>query len=97
MKDFLLTAAELRERGGGKWRRHPPQVLPAFVADMDFKVAPAVHEAMRRFTDRQDYERLKKETGASVYLIVGNDYNVVVTNLPPAEREAAQTLDLAIR
>ena len=28
---------------------------------------------------------------------VGNDYNVVATNHPPAEREAAQTLDLASR
>jgi hypothetical protein len=49
------------------------------------------------FTDRENYERLKKDAGASVYLIVGNDYNVVATNHPPAEREAAQTLDLARR
>jgi hypothetical protein len=49
------------------------------------------------FTDRENYEKLKKEAGMSVYLIVGNDYNVVVTNHPPAEREAAQTLDLASR
>lgn len=55
MREFLLSAAELRERGGGKWRRYPPDVLPAFVADTDFKVAPAVQAALRRFTDRQDY------------------------------------------
>ncbi|HET7420816.1 MAG TPA: PatB family C-S lyase [Candidatus Dormibacteraeota bacterium] len=55
MTDFLLSAAELRERGGGKWRRYPPDVLPAFVADCDFKVAPAVQAALRRFVDRQDY------------------------------------------
>ena len=55
MRDFLLTVAELRARGGGKWRRHPADVLPAFVADMDFKVAPAVQAALRRFVDRQDY------------------------------------------
>jgi hypothetical protein len=47
------------------------------------------------FTDRENYERLKTDAGASVYLIVGNDYNVVATNHPPAEREAVQTLDLA--
>jgi cystathionine beta-lyase len=52
---FLLTEAELRARGGGKWRRHPPDVLPAFVADTDFKVAPAVQAALRRFVDHQDY------------------------------------------
>ena len=55
MREFLLTAAELRERGGGKWRRYPADVLPAFVADADFKVAPAVQAALARFVERQDY------------------------------------------
>jgi cystathionine beta-lyase len=55
MNDFLLTAEELRARGGGKWRRYPPDVLPAFVADLDFKVAPAVQAALERFVERQDY------------------------------------------
>ena len=55
MTDFVVSAAEMRARGGGKWRRHPPDVLPAWVADMDFKVAPAVQGALRRFVDRQDY------------------------------------------
>jgi cysteine-S-conjugate beta-lyase len=30
-------------------------VLPAFVADLDFKVAPPVQAALRRFIDQQDY------------------------------------------
>ena len=55
MPDFLVSAAEMRARGGGKWRRYPPDVLPAFVADVDFNVAPAVQAALRRFVDRQDY------------------------------------------
>jgi cystathionine beta-lyase len=55
MNDFLLTEAELRTRGGGKWRKYPTDVLPAYVADMDFKVAPAVQGALKRFIDRQDY------------------------------------------
>jgi cysteine-S-conjugate beta-lyase len=55
LKNFLLSEAELRERGGGKWRRYPPDVLPAFVADTDFKVAPAVQAALQRFIERQDY------------------------------------------
>ncbi len=55
MESFLLTVDELRARRGGKWRTHPPEVLPAFVADMDFKVAPAIQEAMRQFVDKQDY------------------------------------------
>jgi cysteine-S-conjugate beta-lyase len=55
MHDFLLTADELRARGGQKWQKYPPDVLPAFVADMDFKVAPAVQSAFARFVDHQDY------------------------------------------
>jgi len=30
-------------------------VLPAYIAELDFKVAPAVQAALRRFTDLQDY------------------------------------------
>ena len=55
MPDFLVSAAEMSARGGGKWRRYPPDVLPAFVADTDFKVAPAVQAALQRFVDSQDY------------------------------------------
>lgn len=55
MHEFLLNAAELRARGGGKWGTYPADVLPAWVADMDFRVAPAVHEAIRKFSDTQDY------------------------------------------
>jgi len=55
MEPFLLTIDELRARGGGKWRMHPSDVLPAFVADMDFKVAPAIQDSIRQFVDTQDY------------------------------------------
>ena len=55
MEGFLLSADEMRARTGAKWRMHPPDVLPAFVAEMDFKVAPAVQDAIRDFVDRQDY------------------------------------------
>ncbi|MGA7912922.1 MAG: PatB family C-S lyase [Candidatus Dormiibacterota bacterium] len=55
MKPFLLSADQLRARGGGKWKKYPPEVIPAFVADMDFKVAPSVQNAVKHFTDTQDY------------------------------------------
>src|SRR5256885_594885 len=45
MDDFLLGAGELRARTGAKWRMHPADVLPAFVAEMDFKGAPAIQAA----------------------------------------------------
>jgi len=55
MESFLLTVDELRARRGVKWRMHPPEVLPAFVADMDFKVAPAIQDAIGQLVDTQDY------------------------------------------
>ena len=55
MEQFLLSPDELKARTGAKWRMHPPDVLPAFVAEMDFKVAPAIQEVIRDFVDRQDY------------------------------------------
>lgn len=55
MDPFLLSADELRARSGGKWRKHPSDVIPAFVADMDFKVAPAIQAAVTQLVDHQDY------------------------------------------
>jgi cysteine-S-conjugate beta-lyase len=55
MERYLLSADQLRARGGGKWTKYPANVIPAFVADMDFKVAPAVQAAIERFTHTQDY------------------------------------------
>jgi len=53
--DFLLSADELQARKGAKWRMHPPDVLPSFVAEMDFKVAPAIQDAIRDLVEREDY------------------------------------------
>ena len=55
MERFLLAGDQLRARGGGKWIKYPSDVIPAFVADMDFQVAPSVQEAVKHFTDTQDY------------------------------------------
>jgi cysteine-S-conjugate beta-lyase len=43
-----LDVDELRARPGVKWRGVAPDVLPAWVADMDFRVAPPVAEAIER-------------------------------------------------
>jgi cysteine-S-conjugate beta-lyase len=41
------TLAELRRRKSHKWRTYPPDVLPAFVAEMDFTVAEPIADAVR--------------------------------------------------
>lgn len=55
MESFLLTEDELRARRGGKWKRFARDIIPAFVADMDFKVAPAIQDAVRQLAELQDY------------------------------------------
>ncbi|TQN32199.1 cystathionine beta-lyase [Haloactinospora alba] len=44
----------LRARPGAKWHRVEPDVLPAWVADMDFPVAQPVRDALHRFIDGAD-------------------------------------------
>lgn len=46
MAIFDLTLAELRRRTSMKWRRYGPDVLPAWVAEMDCRPAPAVRETL---------------------------------------------------
>jgi len=41
-----VDLAELRARGGAKWSKYGPDVLAAWVADMDFPPAPPVREAI---------------------------------------------------
>jgi cystathionine beta-lyase len=55
MESFLLTADELRVRNGVKWTMYPSDVIPAFVAEMDFKVAPSIQAAIDELAGKQDY------------------------------------------
>ncbi len=50
----VLDFDVLRARRTMKWSRYPPDVLPAWVAEMDFPLAPAVLEAARRVLDAHD-------------------------------------------
>ncbi|SCL23268.1 cystathione beta-lyase [Micromonospora rhizosphaerae] len=50
----LLTLDELRQRTSVKWRMHPPDVLPLWVAELDVPLAPPVADALRRAVDLGD-------------------------------------------
>lgn len=60
VKDALHAAIDaldetaLRSRRTMKWSRYPDDVLPAWVAEMDYPVAPAVLAAARDVLDRSD-------------------------------------------
>src|ERR1051325_5088462 len=45
----------LRSRRTNKWHKFPDDVLPAWVADMDFGIAPPIAEALARLARNQEY------------------------------------------
>ncbi|HEX8967310.1 MAG TPA: PatB family C-S lyase [Chloroflexota bacterium] len=55
MRSFELSPAELRARAGIKWHLHPEDVLPAWIAEMDFEVAEPIQAALRRLVDERSY------------------------------------------
>jgi cysteine-S-conjugate beta-lyase len=51
----------LRSRRTNKWHKFPDDVLPAWVADMDFGVAPPIAEALARLARNQEYGYAARE------------------------------------
>lgn len=49
-----LSIDELRLRSSEKWREYPADVLPLFVAETDFPLAPQVKAALQRAVDTGD-------------------------------------------
>ncbi|WP_105431388.1 MalY/PatB family protein [Neorhizobium sp. T6_25] len=52
---FLMDEAALRRRRNLKWSSYGENVLPAFVAEMDYAAAPAIADALSRITTNQQY------------------------------------------
>ena len=49
-----LDLDRLRRRRSEKWQLYPPDVLPAFIAEMDYDLAEPVGAALRAAVDRSD-------------------------------------------
>ena len=70
VNSFDLSLDLLRGRQSVKWRKYGPEVLPAWVADMDFAVAHPIRRAMERMVADQDYGYANRpDGGAEGYLI----------------------------
>ncbi len=50
-----VDISRLRRSRGEKWTRYPEDVLPAWVADMDFQVAPPIADYMQRAVADNDF------------------------------------------
>jgi len=53
--DFELSEGALRARRNAKWNLYGADVLPAYVADMDFSVAAPIQAAIERIVRDRDY------------------------------------------
>lgn len=81
---FFDSAPDRRGSGSYKWDSDTdPEVIPLWVADMDFKTAPCVIEALRRRVDH----------GVFGYTLVGKDYYKALTGW--FERRHGYTIDPA--
>jgi cystathionine beta-lyase len=49
-----LSLERLEARRSAKWTTYPADVLPAFVAEMDFPLAPAIREVLHHAIERSD-------------------------------------------
>jgi cysteine-S-conjugate beta-lyase len=49
-----VSLESLRRRTSEKWVRHPPDVLPAHIAEMDFRLAPPVAAALTEAVEHGD-------------------------------------------
>ena len=61
-----ITMDELRRRGSVKWTRGGPDVIGAFVAEMDFGAAPAVDAALRDVIARSDFGYLSEHAATEM-------------------------------
>src|SRR5258708_23393728 len=52
---FELSHSALQARRNTKWNQYDADVLPAFVADMDFAVAAPIQAAIERIVRDRDY------------------------------------------
>src|SRR5690606_8897644 len=65
----LQSVERLRSRGGFKWNSYPDDVLAAWVAEMDFGLAPPIAEALRAAIDAGEvgypYAALEEDTATA--------------------------------
>ena len=52
---FELEQSALQARRNSKWNQYDADVIPAFVADMDFAVAAPIQAAIERIVSQRDY------------------------------------------
>jgi len=68
---FAVDVDRLRRRRTVKWSLYGPDVLAAWVAEMDFDVAPAVRAAILAAVEREDFGYVEADLGELTAATVG--------------------------
>ena len=80
---FLLSEASLRHSGSTKWLKFPGDVLPLWVADMDYAVAPAITVALQeRLSDGLGYFQYHRPEPDMAALLRDKLTSQGITDLP---------------
>jgi len=61
-----ITSDELRRRGSVKWTKGGPDVIGAFIAEMDFGAAPAIEAALRESVARAEFGYLTDQAAGQL-------------------------------
>lgn len=61
--DIILTEQALRQRRNAKWNHYGDDILPAWIAEMDYRVAEPVQKIIDRIAREQDYGYAKRGKG----------------------------------
>ena len=89
-----LSPDALRARGSMKCNRFGPDVLPMWVAEMDYPMAPPVLEAVRRTVERDGYgyaqvdQRVPESFAAFAARRLGMEVNPEWTTVVPQDRKS---------
>jgi cystathionine beta-lyase len=66
MSFATFSLAQLRQRTGAKWKRYGPEVIPCWVADMDFPLAPPIRRYLAGAVEREEFGYPLKSDGEQV-------------------------------
>ena len=81
--------ARLRARRTNKWHKFQPDVLPAWVADMDFGVAPSITAALARLTRDQEYGYAARDGVLAAAFVAAWGGVSAGTPIPPTRSRSA--------
>jgi hypothetical protein len=81
--------ARLRARRTNKWHKFPPDVVPAWVADMDFGVAPSITAALARLTRDQEFGYAARDGVLAAAFVRRMERRFAGTPIPPTRSPSA--------